>query len=191
MSSLRNSPILKAIERLRMKAAVMADARVQAYAIAVLGRQQWSALRAFGKCMAGPPYGGLYISGLPVRQVYKLLRSLAAGETVAVHLMHRHRSGDYARSSLRLGPGRVLLMVYAGREVPAFSEGPELPPLHDPHVALARKILSDWDDESVAVWWRSTSSFLGGRRPRDVLYSDPLLVVAAAFNRWEWENYGG
>lgn len=95
--------------------------RVAAHGGQVLGAQQWSLLRRFGKCMAGPPHSGLYVSGLPFAEVHRLLDALAAGETVPIHLMHRHRSGHYERSSLRLHQG-VLVMVYADREVPALPQ---------------------------------------------------------------------
>jgi hypothetical protein len=44
-----------------------------------------------------------------------LVRRLAQGETVLVHLMHRHRSGSYEASSLRFGDG-ILIQVFADRE---------------------------------------------------------------------------
>ena len=104
--------MLRWIERLRLMSAHKADVRVAAHGEAILGQVQWSLLRSFGKCMAGPPYGG---------QVRKLLQSLAAGETVAIHLMNRHQSGKYESSSLRLGPHGELVMVYSDREVPAVA----------------------------------------------------------------------
>lgn len=108
------------LERLRVKRALKTDARVAALAEAVLGSQQWSLLRTYGKCMSGPPFGGLYVSGLPAREVEHLLKALAAGGTVPIHLMHRHRSGDYESSCLRLGSGGALVMVYPDRERPAL-----------------------------------------------------------------------
>lgn len=113
--------MLRWIERLRLMSAHKADVRVAAHGEAILGQVQWSLLRSFGKCMAGPPYGGQYVSGMPSSEVRKLLQSLAAGETVAIHLMNRHQSGKYESSSLRLGPHGELVMVYSDREVPAVA----------------------------------------------------------------------
>jgi hypothetical protein len=104
------------VERLRLKRALKADARAAALGEAVLGSQQWSLLRTYGKCMSGPPFGGLYVSGLPAREVEHLLKVLANGGTVPIHLMHRHRSGDHERSFLRLGSGAALVMVYPDRD---------------------------------------------------------------------------
>jgi hypothetical protein len=111
--------MLRWIERIWLKNALKANALVAAHGETLLGRYQWSLLCSFGKCMAGPPYGGQYVSGMPPSEVHKLLHSLEAGETVRIHLMHRHQSGDYESSSLRLGPRRELVMVYPDREIPA------------------------------------------------------------------------
>jgi hypothetical protein len=95
-----------------------ARTRVAAHGEQVLGSQQWALLCTYGKCMGGS-HSGLYVSGLPYAEVHRMLDALATGETIAVHLMHRHRSGDYERSSLRLRQG-VLIMVYPDREVPTL-----------------------------------------------------------------------
>ena len=108
------------LQRLRLKRALNLDARVADLGERLLGRQQWSLLRSYGKCVGGPPFGGLYVSGMPAREVERLLNALAAGGTARIHLMHRHRSGDRERSSLRLGPEGALVMVYPDREVPAL-----------------------------------------------------------------------
>jgi hypothetical protein len=85
----------------------------------VLGSQQWSLLRTYGKCMSGPPFGGLYVSGMPAPEVERLIKVLAAGGSIRIHLMHRHQSGEHECSSLRLGSDGALVMVYPDREVPA------------------------------------------------------------------------
>jgi hypothetical protein len=95
-----------------------ARARVAEHGEQLLGRVQWFLFSCYGKCMSGPPYSGLYVSGMPFAEVHRLLDALAGGETIPVHLMHRHRSGHYQRSSLSLRQG-VLMMVYADRELPA------------------------------------------------------------------------
>jgi hypothetical protein len=42
-----------------------------------------------------------------------------------------------------------------------------------------------------ASWFESTSSFLGGARPRELVRVNPELVVAAAKDAWEAEEYCG
>lgn len=80
---------------------------------ALLGPTAWYLLRSYGKLMSGP-YSGLYISALPVADVRALLESLRHGGRIAVHLMHRHRSGRHESSCLSLANGR-LWMHYPDR----------------------------------------------------------------------------
>lgn len=83
----------------------------------MLGERMWRLVRGYGRVMAGP-YSGLYVSGLPFEVQRDVLHRLVAGETLLIHLMHRHRSGNYESSSLRWEEGK-LIMVYADREVQA------------------------------------------------------------------------
>jgi hypothetical protein len=86
----------------------------------VLGPVAWLMLSRFGRVTSGR-FTGRYVSGLPVSVAEGLVMALARGETVQVHLMHRHVSGTAARpplSSLRFRDGR-LVMVVAQHEEPA------------------------------------------------------------------------
>ena len=83
----------------------------------VIGERAWLLLTCYGKLMAGPRSGS-YVSALAGDEQLKLVRRLQSGETVPVHLMHRHRSGNYESSSLRWTPAG-LVMVFSDREVPA------------------------------------------------------------------------
>jgi len=47
-------------------------------------------------------------------------------------------------------------------------------------VGVMRIFKDFYGDESVAAWFESTSSFLGGARPREVLACDPERVLACA-----------
>lgn len=49
-----------------------------------------------------------------------------------------------------------------------------------PAVAQVMAALPDWRAERLASWFEAKSSSLGGRRPREVLLTDPQLVVDAA-----------
>lgn len=83
----------------------------------ILGEREWVFLSSYGKLMEGP-HSGTYVSGLPCHKQLKLVHRLRSGETVLVHLMHRHKSGDYEASSLRWTP-TGFMMVFADREVQA------------------------------------------------------------------------
>lgn len=83
----------------------------------IIGERSWLLLTCYGKLMAGPRSGS-YVSALAYDDQLEFVRRLQCGETVPVHLMHRHRSGDYRSSSLRWTPSG-LVMVYPDREVPA------------------------------------------------------------------------
>lgn len=113
--------MLRLLARWRMKKALEAERRVADYGERVLGPRQWSLLRSYGKYRTGRPYGGQYVSGVPAAEVGRLLKALEAGEVVPIHLMHRHQSGNYKSTCLRLAPDGALLMVYPGREVPALA----------------------------------------------------------------------
>lgn len=80
------------------------------FAHEVLGREQWRLLRYFGKLIDGGANGGLYVSGLPCEDARSIVERLIEGEVVAVHLMHRHRSGNYEASSLWLHAGRLIML---------------------------------------------------------------------------------
>lgn len=76
----------------------------------VLGPRQWRLFEYFGKLMTGPPFGGLYVSGIPSCVARALLEKLMDGQVVQVHLMHRHRSGCYEASDLCLREGRLVML---------------------------------------------------------------------------------
>lgn len=56
-------------------------------------------------------YSGRYVSGLPAAAQLKLAQRLVRAERVPVHLMYRHRSGNYESSSLRLFNGPLTIVV--------------------------------------------------------------------------------
>lgn len=66
-----------------------------------------------------------------------------------------------------------------GREVfPRYAFGDDLRSL--PGMSDVMKTFHRWDAMMIAGWFESTSSFLQGRRPRDLIASDPVLVLQAA-----------
>jgi hypothetical protein len=60
---------------------------------------------------------------------------------------------------------------------PLYGLGSDFRPV--PAMAQVMAVLP-WPGEQLAAWFESTSSFLGGRRPRELLADDPDLVLRAA-----------
>jgi len=92
-----------------------AELELGRYGLEQLGERQWALLKWKGKLFTGPPYGGLYVSGIPTEMARAFIDVLIAGQTIPVHLMHKHRSGNYEVSSLRMDGGRFV-MVFEDRE---------------------------------------------------------------------------
>ena len=97
------------------KGALWTRVELTRYGQEQLGVREWGLLHSYGKLMTGEPFGGLYVSGVPCVMGRAFVDALVRGETIAVHLMHKHRSGHYEASSLRLQDGR-LVMVFDDRE---------------------------------------------------------------------------
>lgn len=81
----------------------------------LLGERGWRLLRTYGRVMTGP-HVGRYVSALPSELQDEVLQRLAVGESVPIHLMHMHRSGNYESSSLCLRDN-ALVMVFKDREL--------------------------------------------------------------------------
>lgn len=76
----------------------------------------------------------------------------------------------------------LFAIPYKSRDwYPKYAFGLEFRPLPVVRKILAQ--LSGLDPWSVAAWFDSTSSFLGGQRPREVIAQDGLRVLAAARDR--------
>lgn len=83
---------------------------------------------------------------------------------------------------------KVFAIQRDGRDYfPRYALGPDFRPL--PAVAAVLKILPWQSGERLAAWFESTSSFLGGKRPREVLSSDPKWVARAAQDAVEAEAF--
>lgn len=72
---------------------------------------------------------------------------------------------------------------------PRYGLGPDFRPL--PQLAEVLKVLAGYDGERLAAWFESTSSFLGGKRPREVLATDHNRVIDAAHDAVDAEQYAG
>ncbi|MBA3597988.1 MAG: hypothetical protein H0W40_11530 [Methylibium sp.] len=96
------------------KALLLAHMQLHRYAEHMLGKRGWFLLSSFGRVMRGQ-YSGQYVSGVPTPVARSFVDTLAAGGTVAIHLMHRYKSGNYESSHLRIVAGS-LVMVFQDRE---------------------------------------------------------------------------
>ena len=96
--------------------ALHAYLELQRYAETVLGSRAWTLLRSYGKLMSGP-FAGVYVSGLPTDLAFEIVDALAQGQTIHVHLMHRHKSGKSEISSLRLLDGKLVMQFLAREEL--------------------------------------------------------------------------
>lgn len=73
----------------------------------------------------------------------------------------------------------VFAIEHEGRRLVPFYA---FDPSGEPYSVLAQviDILAGYKPFRLASWFESTSSMLGGRRPRELLASDPQAVIAAA-----------
>lgn len=83
--------------------------RVTKTAVAAMGQRNWALLVRYGRLTSGPN-AGYYVSALSADEARQLLRNLAAGRAVDVHLLHRHVSGDRPASQLLLRDRRLWML---------------------------------------------------------------------------------
>jgi hypothetical protein len=81
----------------------------------LIGKRAWALLSSYGRLMGGR-HSGLYVSGVPFAVQLDLVHRLSRGETVSVHLMHRHVSGNYESSMLRWSQSDGLVMAFEDRD---------------------------------------------------------------------------
>ncbi len=76
--------------------------------------------------------------------------------------------------------GRVFSVLHRGvRFFPSFQFDDERQPI--PVVAeVVRRLLGKTSEWGIALWFTANNGWLGGRRPVDLLRSDPLAVLKAA-----------
>jgi hypothetical protein len=82
--------------------------------------------------------------------------------------------------------GRVFSIRDGARELyPRYLLDDVFEPI--PAVAEIVRVLSGYTAQGIAAWFESTSSFLGGQRPRELLAPEPQRVIAAARDAVEAE----
>ena len=86
--------------------------------------------------------------------------------------------------------GRIYALRQAGKDYyPKYALGPDFHPL--PVIKQIMVVLAGYAPELLAAWFDSTSRFLGGKRPLDLLATEPALVLAAARNMIEVQEHRG
>ena len=86
--------------------------------------------------------------------------------------------------------GRIYALRHRGRDYyPKYALGPDFRPL--PVIKEILAVLSGYDPELLAGWFDSTSRFLRGRRPRELVATEPAKVLAAALSTIEVQEHHG
>lgn len=80
--------------------------------------------------------------------------------------------------------GRIFALRHGGKDYyPRYALGPDFHPL--PVIREILAMLVGYESELLAAWFDSTSRFLGGRRARELVATEPAKVLAAARNMIE------
>jgi hypothetical protein len=75
--------------------------------------------------------------------------------------------------------GRVFALRHGGKDYyPRYALGPDFHPL--PVIKEILAVLTGYGPELLAGWFDSTSRFLGGKRPRELVATEPAKVLAAS-----------
>lgn len=74
-------------------------------------------------------------------------------------------------------------------QLASYLFGPDHQPLLGVPAVLA--ILDGYGPARLAAWFESTSSFLSGKRPREIISTDPELVLEAARDAIQGERLAG
>ena len=86
--------------------------------------------------------------------------------------------------------GRIYALRHGGKDYyPRYALGPDFHPL--PVIKEILAVLSGYEPELLAGWFDSTSRFLRGKRPRELVASEPAKVLAAARNMIEVQEHHG
>lgn len=86
--------------------------------------------------------------------------------------------------------GKIFAISRDGKDYfPRYCLGPDFRPLV--HIAGVTAVFADCSAERLAAWFESTSAYLGGKRPRELLAIHPERVLAAARDAIESEQVAG
>ena len=80
--------------------------------------------------------------------------------------------------------GRIFALRHGGKDYyPRYALGTDFHPL--PAIKEILAVLAGYDPDLLAAWFDSTSRFLGGKRPREIVGTEPARVLSAARNMIE------
>ena len=86
--------------------------------------------------------------------------------------------------------GRVFALRQDGQDYfPKYARGPDFQPL--PVIEQVLIVLAGYEPELAAGWFASSSRFLAGSRPLELVEIEPESVVAAARNLIEVQQHDG
>lgn len=86
--------------------------------------------------------------------------------------------------------GRIYALRHGGKDYyPKYALGSDFHPL--PVIKEILAVLTGYDPELLAGWFDSTSRFLRGKRPRELVAAEPAKVLAAARNMIEVQEHHG
>lgn len=143
------------------------------------------------------------VGDVPLKPVDMRLARLQAQAHRAIHEGTEWLTAQQLAELANLGPGNPVASVNRWKQTgkvfairrdgkdffPRYAFGPDFRPL--PAMAKVMTELVGYKAEQMAAWFESTSGFLGGARPRELLASDPDRVIAAARDAVDSVEYAG
>jgi hypothetical protein len=120
-----------------------------------------------------------------LERIYVGTEWLSADE---VGVLGKHGAANPAAAANRWkSKGQLFAIRRDGRDMyPRYALGDDFTPR--PVIRQVLKMLSHWDPLRMAGWFESTSSFLDGKRPRELTAQYPEKVVAAAVDAQNQQN---
>ena len=86
--------------------------------------------------------------------------------------------------------GRIFALRQGGKDhYPKYALGPDFHPL--PVLKEILSVLAGYEPELLAAWFDSSSRLLRGKRPRELVASEPAKVLAAARHMIEMQEHHG
>jgi hypothetical protein len=129
----------------------------------------------------------LLLSTLEAKAARQILEGCiwrTAAEVAQAGGVEQAKLDEWVRSRKVFGLERDGRLLFA-----SYLFGPDHQPL--PGVPAVLEILDGYGPARLAAWFESTSSFLGGNRPRELIASNPELVIEAARDAIQSDRLAG
>ena len=123
------------------------------------------------------------LQAFAIEAVYKGMQGLTAAQVGELFARQSGRASvnPAAAASRWKKSGAIFAIEFEGRDrYPQYAFGLDFRPL--PELAEIIDIMKPAEPLKLAAWFESTSSFLGGQRPREVIAHDATRVVQAALD---------